>query len=82
LSGQPLHSNQGRKRTHFTHEGLCAAFQEDVVGLGRLEEMLADTDNDSYYEMSVANDAPAVALRRYLQKRADEELAPAASIAS
>lgn len=57
------------------HEGLFAAFQEDVVGLGKLEQMLADSDDESYYEMPVASDGPAVAMRRYLKKRADEEAA-------
>lgn len=68
--------NQGV--TNFMHEGLFAAFQEDVIGLGKLEQMLADTDNDDYFEMSVASDGPAIAMRRYLKKRADEEAAQSA----
>jgi phenylpropionate dioxygenase-like ring-hydroxylating dioxygenase large terminal subunit len=66
--------------TNFMHEGLFAAFKEDVVGLGKLEQMLADSDDESYYEMSVASDGPAVAMRRYLKKRADEEAAPQNSL--
>jgi vanillate O-demethylase monooxygenase subunit len=46
-----------------------AAFREDVEALTRLEEILADGDPERY-EMSIASDAPAVAMRRYLLKRA------------
>ncbi|HCH0432621.1 TPA: aromatic ring-hydroxylating dioxygenase subunit alpha, partial [Pseudomonas aeruginosa] len=34
--------------------------------------VLAEADEDSY-EISVASDAPAVATRTYLKRRADEE---------
>lgn len=54
------------------HEQLFAAFVEDVEGLGALEKVLAEADEDSY-EISVASDAPAVATRTYLKRRADEE---------
>ncbi|WLH03928.1 aromatic ring-hydroxylating dioxygenase subunit alpha [Pseudomonas beijingensis] len=56
----------------FMHEQLFAAFNEDVEGLGALEAALGDVD-DHTYEISVASDAPAVAMRRYLKKRADDE---------
>ncbi|MNY17435.1 hypothetical protein D3C86_1507540 [compost metagenome] len=56
----------------FMHEQLFAAFNEDVEGLGALEAVLGDVDEHTY-EISVASDAPAVAMRRYLKKRADEE---------
>lgn len=58
----------------FMHEGLFAAFQEDVEGLGALEAVLGDVD-ENHYEISVASDAPAVAMRVYLKRRAAEEAA-------
>lgn len=54
---------------HFMHEGLFAAFQEDVDGLSALEEKLTEY-GDNLYEISVASDTPGVAMRRYLKKRA------------
>ncbi len=57
---------------HFMHEQLFAAFEEDVVGLGALEEVLDDQD-EQHFEISAASDAPAVATRIYLKKRADLE---------
>jgi vanillate O-demethylase monooxygenase subunit len=54
------------------HEQLFAAFNEDVEGLSALEDVLGDIDEFTY-EISVASDAPAVAMRRYLKSRADEE---------
>ncbi|HHJ1300121.1 aromatic ring-hydroxylating dioxygenase subunit alpha [Pseudomonas sp. P1B16] len=56
----------------YMHEQLFAAFNEDVEGLGALEAALDDRD-DHHYEISVASDAPAVATRLYLKKRADAE---------
>ncbi|WP_053179604.1 aromatic ring-hydroxylating dioxygenase subunit alpha [Pseudomonas kilonensis] len=56
----------------FMHEQLFAAFNEDVEGLGALEAVIQEADEDSY-EISVASDAPAIAMRRYLKKRADAE---------
>lgn len=55
-------------------DGLFAAFQEDVEGLGALERVIDDIDDD-HYEISVASDAPAVALRSHLKKRAEAEQA-------
>lgn len=59
---------------HFMHEGLFAAFQEDVEGLGALEAVLDNVD-ENHYEISVASDAPAVAMRIYIKRRATEEAA-------
>jgi vanillate O-demethylase monooxygenase subunit len=56
--------------TRFMHEELFRAFEEDVVALTRLEEVLADPGTP-FYEMSIASDAPSVAMRRYLLKRAN-----------
>lgn len=65
--------------TEFMHENLFAAFNEDVVGMALLEEVLEAADED-VYEFSVASDAPAVAMRRYLKDRAaSERAAPAAA---
>jgi vanillate O-demethylase monooxygenase subunit len=55
--------------THFMHEELFRAFEEDVVALTRLEEVLSNP-GAPYYEMSIASDAPSVAMRRHLLKRA------------
>jgi phenylpropionate dioxygenase-like ring-hydroxylating dioxygenase large terminal subunit len=58
--------------TRFMHEQLFEAFQEDVVGLTALERVLAEAGPDAY-EISVASDGPAVAMRRYLKQRSDAE---------
>ena len=55
--------------TEFMREQLMMAFREDVMALTRLEEVLAEPD-PGRYEISVGSDAPAVAMRRYLLKRA------------
>lgn len=65
-------ATQDEEITEFMHEQLFAAFHEDVVGLGILEERLVEHD-ESVYEVSVASDAPAIATRTYLKKRAMEE---------
>ncbi|MNE56014.1 hypothetical protein D3C80_1508890 [compost metagenome] len=54
------------------HAGLIAAFQEDVDGLGALEQVLESVD-EQHYEISVASDAPAAAMRVHLKKRAEQE---------
>lgn len=59
--------------THFMHDNLFAAFQEDVEGLAALEQVWHDTAPDEMFEMSVAADGPSVAMRRYLKRRADAE---------
>lgn len=58
----------------FIHQQLLVAFREDVEALGRLEAVLAQHD-DEFYEISVASDAPAVALRRHLKALAEAEAA-------
>lgn len=57
---------------NFMHEQLFAAFNEDVEGMGALEAVMGDVD-DQHYEISVANGSPAVAMRMYLKKRAEAE---------
>lgn len=61
--------------THFMHEQLFAAFNEDVLGLSLQEEVYASTDPAECYELSVAADGPAIAMRRYIKKRAEAECA-------
>ena len=58
--------------TQFMHDELFKAFQEDVSGLSAIERTLTQAD-DHTYEISVASDAAAVAMRKYLKRRADEE---------
>lgn len=67
-----VHGRNDEALGGFMHEQLFAAFNEDVEGLGTLEAALDDRDQD-HYEISVASDAPAVATRIYLKKRADAE---------
>jgi phenylpropionate dioxygenase-like ring-hydroxylating dioxygenase large terminal subunit len=55
--------------THFMREQLMAAFREDVEALSKLEEVLSEPA-DGRYEISIASDGPAVAMRRYLYNRA------------
>lgn len=57
------------KVTEFMREQLMTAFREDVAALTRLEEVLAQSD-PVRYEISIASDAPGVAMRRYLLQRA------------
>ena len=61
--------------TRFMHEQLFVAFQEDVDGLALQEQALAHTAADDLYEFSVAADAPAVAMRRYVLSRQQKEAA-------
>jgi len=60
--------------TQFMHEQLFKAFREDVDGLSAIERTLAEA-GDETYEISVASDAAAIAMRRYLKRRANEECA-------
>jgi len=60
--------------TQFMHEQLFRAFGEDVAGLAAVEQTLAEA-GDEPYEMSVASDRASVAMRRYLKRRSDQELA-------
>ena len=59
--------------TRFMHEQLFVAFQEDVDGLALQEQALAQTPPEDLYEFSVAADAPAVAMRRYVLARQRQE---------
>ncbi len=61
--------------TQFMHDQLFVAFNEDVVGLALQEQALAATPADALYEFSVAADAPAVAMRRFLLTRQQQEVA-------
>ena len=58
--------------TRFMHEQLFAAFHEDVIALSTLEEVLVNPGTP-HYEISIASDAPSVAMRRYLKRRASAE---------
>jgi nitrite reductase/ring-hydroxylating ferredoxin subunit len=60
--------------TQFMHEQLFHAFGEDVTGLSAVEQTLAEAGEEPY-EMSVASDRASVAMRRYLKRRSDQELA-------
>lgn len=62
--------------TRFMHDQLFVAFQEDVDGLALQEQALANTPEEDLYEFSVAADAPAVAMRRYLLARQQKEARP------
>ena len=60
--------------TQVMHEQLFHAFGEDVTGLSAVEQTLAEA-GDEPYEISVASDRASVAMRRYLKRRSDQELA-------
>jgi vanillate O-demethylase monooxygenase subunit len=58
------------------HDGLFAAFAEDVKGLGLVEATLAaHAGSADHFEISVAADAAAVAMRRHLLERSAAERA-------
>ncbi|PUE06781.1 Rieske (2Fe-2S) protein [Limnohabitans sp. T6-5] len=65
--------------TQFMHDQLFVAFNEDVEGLALQEQALANTPPNELYEFSVAADAPAVAMRRYLLARQQKETPSASS---
>jgi vanillate O-demethylase monooxygenase subunit len=65
---------QDSRVTEFMREQLMIAFREDVDVLSRLEEVLARSDPERY-EISIASDGPAVAMRRYLFVRAQASIA-------
>ena len=58
--------------TQFMHEQLFKAFAEDVAGLTAIEQTLAEAADEAY-EISIASDRAAVAMRRYLKRRSDHE---------
>lgn len=55
------------KVTDYMRDALTAVFQEDVDGLSLIEQMVADTPLADRYEVSLASDRPAMAMRRWLQ---------------
>jgi vanillate O-demethylase monooxygenase subunit len=57
----------------FIHNNLIEAFKEDKAALEMLEEILR-ARGKHFCEFSVASDAAAVAMRRYLKAMADSEL--------
>jgi phenylpropionate dioxygenase-like ring-hydroxylating dioxygenase large terminal subunit len=63
---------EDRLTTVSMHERLFAAFREDVEALSLLEDVL-ERPGDPYFEISIASDAPTVAMRRYLQKRGAQQ---------
>ncbi|MBV8740435.1 MAG: aromatic ring-hydroxylating dioxygenase subunit alpha [Sinobacteraceae bacterium] len=63
---------QHQQTTLDMHTRLFTAFREDVEALTKLEKVL-EKPADPYFEISIASDAPTLAMRRYLRKRALEE---------
>lgn len=59
--------------TDFMQEQLTIAFTEDVEGLREVEKLIAATDDDDRYEISLASDRPGLAMRRWLLKAAQRE---------
>ena len=59
--------------TQTMHGRLFTAFEEDVDALSILEGVLEHTAPEDMYEISVISDAPSVAMRRHLKRRAIEE---------
>jgi vanillate O-demethylase monooxygenase subunit len=62
----------------FMHTQLMSIFDEDQWGLGLQEQVLEQTSEEDYYEMSIAADGPSIAVRRYIKARSDQEHAAAA----
>ena len=58
--------------TTFMHEQLFQAFNEDIQGLEAVERALAAAGEEAF-EISVASDKAAVAMRKYLKRRSMEE---------
>ena len=56
--------------TAFMHEQLLAAFQEDIDGLEAIEANLAAYAPGAAVEISFQADKPALAMRRWLKRRA------------
>lgn len=59
--------------TRFMHEQLLAAFQEDIDGLEAIEANLAAYAPGTAVEISFQADKPALAMRRWLKRRAAVE---------
>lgn len=66
------------RMTSFMREHLMTAFREDVAALTLLEDVLSDPDPNRY-EISIASDAPSIAMRRYLLQRATSDSAAKSS---
>jgi vanillate O-demethylase monooxygenase subunit len=64
--------------TRFMHEGLLAAFREDVAGLEAIESNVAATPADEMVEVSFNADRAGVAMRRYIKAQAERERTPPA----
>lgn len=56
--------------THFMHEQLLVAFQEDIDGLEAIERNLAHYPPGTAAEISFHADKPSLAMRRWLKRRA------------
>ena len=59
--------------TSFMHEGLLAAFREDVAGLEAIESNVGATPPGEYVEVSFNADRANVAMRRHLKALAERE---------
>ncbi len=56
--------------TSFMHQQLLLAFQEDIDGLEAVERNLANYAPGTAHEISFRADAPSLAMRRWLKRRA------------
>lgn len=61
---------QDQEITGYMHTQLRAAFQEDIDGLEAIERNLANYAPGSAAEISFRADAPSLAMRRWLKRRA------------
>ncbi|EJL27317.1 ring-hydroxylating dioxygenase, large terminal subunit [Caulobacter sp. AP07] len=52
--------------TQFMNDQLAVAFTEDVVGLTKVEQMIAATPDGDFYEISLNSDRAGLAMRRWL----------------
>ncbi|QGZ56887.1 aromatic ring-hydroxylating dioxygenase subunit alpha [Paraburkholderia acidiphila] len=66
---------------NFIHEQTCEVFSEDKKALALVDDVLRDRDH-SFFEVSVASDAAAVAMRRYLKSRARTDVREQESVAA
>jgi phenylpropionate dioxygenase-like ring-hydroxylating dioxygenase large terminal subunit len=56
--------------TQFMQQQLAIAFTEDLVGLAAIEDLVARTGEDDFYEVSLSSDKAGLAMRRWLHKQA------------
>lgn len=61
--------------TGFMHEHLTRAFEEDIVGLEAVENMVAKTPPEDRYEISVASDRAGIAMRRWIARQVEHRAA-------